>query len=76
MEKCNLKNDLSHPDLRFIDLNKFSSRLTRKAGYDPEVLKRAVKDSFLDFIDTHTNSHGVFICGSKKLVEFVEDNLI
>ena len=81
MGKCNLSHDLFRPGLSSMDLRgqkEFLFGLTRKRGtvHSPEVIKRAVKDSFLDFIDTHTNSHGVFICGSRKFIEFVEDNLI
>ncbi len=44
--------------------------------FKDEALKISVKERFMDFIDEHTNSHGVFICGSKKLVDFVNENLI
>ena len=43
---------------------------------EDEDLKRSVKNTFMDFIDEHTNSHGVFICGSKKLADFVNETLI
>ena len=54
----------------------YGQRRTGMTPFKDEAVKISVKDRFMDFIDEHTNSHGVFICGSKKLVDFINENLI